>query len=52
MKENKGNVERRQIVENQGARKISCPGDKLLVINPALYDLDVNAVLRSVVLDF
>jgi hypothetical protein len=52
MKENKGKVDRRRIGENQEARKISCPGDTLLVINLALYALDLNSVLRNVVFDF
>jgi hypothetical protein len=36
MKKNKGKEERRKRGENQGNRRIPCPGDTLLVTKPAL----------------
>jgi hypothetical protein len=52
MKENRVQEEQRQEVENQEARRIACLADTLLVIKPVLAALDLNAVLRSLVLDF
>jgi len=52
MKENSRKEEQRQRGENEGARRNACSGDTLLVIKPTLAAQDLNAVLRSVVLDF
>jgi hypothetical protein len=46
MKKNRGKRN-----SDKGARRNACPGDTMFVIMPTLAVLDLNAVLRSVVLD-